>query len=252
MVISTTWATIKTKSSDNSWTKHYIDFSNDEDSSRYIIMVGDVTIQYYTKIVTTELTEFETTFKSASVEIFSFNEGLEKVTASLTSEALDEDNAVDLRENFLRKSKLFHVNDQQSFSSTSLHDKMLIRNPVGSTVNLLILKLDIGLTLGALTNQMNTIKVRVRRNPVFSSNGSALVAYNLKFDEAGPAHALIFENPTPSNTGNTVQRLIGINSEHVKAVPFIIKPGEDVLVSERVNDPDNGAYINLTFAEDTI
>lgn len=153
---------------------------------------------------------------------------------------------------FLRDGKLFHVNDQQSFGSTNLHSKMLIRNPVGSSVNLFIFEVDIALTLNVLTNQMNTIKVRIRRNPIFSSDGTALTAYNLIFNDPGPAHALIFENPTTTDTGDTVQRLTGINAEHVRAVPFIVKPGEDVLISERVNDADNGAYINLTFAEENL
>lgn len=153
---------------------------------------------------------------------------------------------------FLRDGKLFHINDQQSFSSTNLHSKLLIRNPVSSSVNLFIFNVDIALTLSTLTNQMNTIKVRIRKNPIFSSDGSALTIYNLKLNEPGPVHALIFENPTTTNTGDTVQRLTGINAEHVRAVPFIIKPGEDVLISERVNDADNGAYINLTFAEENL
>ena len=153
---------------------------------------------------------------------------------------------------FLRNGKLFHVNDQQSFSSTNLFSKMIIRNPVGSPVNLLIFKLDICLTPGFLTNQINSIKARIRRNPIFSSDGSALTINNLILDGPAPAHALVFENPTTTNTGITVQRLIAINSEHINAVPFIIKPGEDVLISERVNDADNGAYINLTFAEENL
>ena len=157
-----------------------------------------------------------------------------------------------LEEEFLRSGKLFHVNDTHSFSSTNLFSKMLIRNPVGSNVNLLIFRLDIGLTPGFLTNQINSIKARIRRNPIFSSDGTALTVNNLIFDESGPAHALVFENPTTTDTGITVQRLIAINSEHIRAVPFIIKPGEDVLVSERVNDDENDAYINLTFAEESV
>lgn len=153
---------------------------------------------------------------------------------------------------FLRNGKLFHVNDTNAFSNTNLQSKMLIRNPAGSTVNLLIFRLDVGLTPGQKTSQINSVKVRIRRNPVFSSDGSALTINNLIFNDAGPAHALVFENPTTTNTGITVQRLIGINSAHAKAVPFIIKPGNDVLVSIRINDTDNDTYINLTFAEENL
>ncbi|KKN30164.1 hypothetical protein LCGC14_0836780 [marine sediment metagenome] len=153
---------------------------------------------------------------------------------------------------FLRAGKLFHVNDTHAFSSTGLFSKMLIRNPVGSPVNLLVFKLDVGLTPGQTTSQINSIKVRIRRNPTFSSDGTPLTINNLLFQSATAAHALVFENPTTISTGTTVQRLIGINSEHAKAVPFIIKPGEDVLVSDRVNDTDNDAYINLTFAEENL
>lgn len=74
--ISTTWADIKTKTISKNLIQYYI---NRSDSSDYIILIGDSIIQYYTKIIDSDLIDFENNYKSSATLIISFGEGLSKI-----------------------------------------------------------------------------------------------------------------------------------------------------------------------------
>ena len=72
--ISTTWNDIKTKATGESLTKYYITKNNN-----YIIIIGNSTRQFYTRIRGNQKIDFENNHKASAVEINSFGEGLAKV-----------------------------------------------------------------------------------------------------------------------------------------------------------------------------
>lgn len=77
MIISTNWATIKTKKSDNSWALHYVDGL--ENNTEYLVMVGDNTNQYYCRLLGVDLIEFNDDFKSGATKADSFNDAIAQI-----------------------------------------------------------------------------------------------------------------------------------------------------------------------------
>lgn len=168
-----------------------------------------------------------------------------------TIEELSEEGAANLKENFLKRGKLFYNVDFTSFTTTNFNSKLVIRNPIASLINLIIFRVSVSLVLGVTTSQLNYINMRIRKNPTFSSLGTLLTSHNLTINDTGPIQAEIYELPTTTDTGTIVQRVMGINAD-AKSEPMILKPGQDLLIQIQVNDFNNDVYIRTVFAEEVV
>lgn len=156
-----------------------------------------------------------------------------------------------LQEQFLRRGKLFSTVRALSFTGTTVEDKILIRNPSGSGVNLILFDIQIVLSLAATTPQMNQMIGYLYRGPTITANGTSLTPRNMKSGQSDTVQSNWYSSPTISARGVLITGADGINA--TARIPVtILEPNNDYLISVQVNDSANGGYAGIIFAEDTV
>ena len=159
-----------------------------------------------------------------------------------------EEHTAGLITHFAKRKKLFVTRTSLTFINTNYRNKIFFRNSSGSGVNCIILGIEIAPDLAATTSQLNQVSVRLHQGVTASDNGSGMLERNLWLGEATP-NGIATYDPTISDTGNLISEQSNINSP-IKMHPFILSSDDNFLLRIKVNDSNNGAIVNIIWAED--
>jgi len=171
--------------------------------------------------------------------------------ADLSIEEITESKLESLKEHYLRRGVLYAAIEAMTFSGTSLEQKLLIRNGGASGINAIIFEVTGMLDIAATTSQLNQIVVDIRRNPTVTTTGTAVTSSGNRKSGSSDSHALqLFGQPTVTG-GSAITGEICINTV-AKTGPFFLEPGDDLVVSCRVNDASNSGFLQIIWAEDNV
>jgi len=156
-----------------------------------------------------------------------------------------------LRQQFVRRGKVYSNVGSHTFSGTSNEEKLIIRNISTSGVNAFIFEISVFIDVAATTSQLNQLSVFIFRNPTITSVGTLQTTRNQKSGASDTSHISIYKDPTISAASIIVSGGTGINAI-ATTNDLELEPGDDLLIRMSVNDSNNDAFVRLVWAEDAV
>lgn len=150
---------------------------------------------------------------------------------------------------WLADGKVYVASDNTSFGGVGFEDKILVRNPSGSGITVVLFGLRVHLDLAATTNQLNQMNVRFHKNPTVSSNGTGVGEFNLNSGAADNAQALVTTEPTVSPRGDKIGEGIAINQSYNSILPYLLVENSSIMIRIKMNDAANSIIYTLAWAE---
>jgi hypothetical protein len=138
------------------------------------------------------------------------------------------------------------------FSGTTLENKILLRNPVGSGKNIIFSSIKHMLDLNTSIASVHDLFVGVFRNPTVTANGGVLPTRNKKSGGSDTSTLLVNQNPTTSTIGILVTGDVVANQRHSDIKNLLLEPGDSYLIQLAVSDTGDGAFTILEWHEEDV